>query len=184
MVFWGLCFAALGLIICLLSRTKWCEQPNKKTAVVVGIIIFILGCVVAGIAALELNMLLYIVLSLSFGSPLILVGGYGILQTIQARTQVEGTMKAVLMCQSRGQMCYHPIFSYSVNGKKYTCQSPRSYSQKFVERHYKEGSTYSIYINEKSPADFLLQRRISIGDCIMLGCGVFMALVPFGFLQG
>lgn len=53
----------------------------------------------------------------------------------------------------RGNETYSPVFSYSYNGRKYKTNSFCNYTKRKLEKKYKKGNEYEIYINPEHPED-------------------------------
>ncbi len=70
-----------------------------------------------------------------------------------------------------------PVFEYMYNGTLYQEQTTQNISYKHLTQNMRNGETYSIYVNPKHPAVFILSKKIKVGSIIttILGIMFFIA---------
>lgn len=77
-----------------------------------------------------------------------------------------------------------PVFQYHVEGRRYRGESEESYLRKGrLEKYYKSGQEYPIFVSVKNPRVFVLKRRPFLTDIMQqltgimfLGAAVFMTV--------
>ena len=67
-----------------------------------------------------------------------------------------------------------PIFEYTYNGTYYREQTAQNISHKRLNRSMTQGNVYSIYIDPKHPAVFILAKKIKIGTIVSIILGLFI----------
>lgn len=70
-----------------------------------------------------------------------------------------------------------PVFEYTYNGTYYREQTTQNISHKRLNKGMTQGKMYSIYIDPKHPAVFVLTKRIRIGTIVAIILGLFLFLV-------
>ena len=79
--------------------------------------------------------------------------------------------------QFKAHITSSPIFTYEYKGKTYTTKCADCLSQRYVLRHYKEGETYTIYLDEKNPSFIKPIRRIRLFDIILFLLGLTVIIL-------
>lgn len=67
-----------------------------------------------------------------------------------------------------------PVFEYTYNGTYYREQTTQNISHKRLNKGMTQGKMYSIYIDPKHPAVFVLTKRIRIGTIVAIILGLFL----------
>jgi hypothetical protein len=65
-------------------------------------------------------------------------------------------------------------FEYTYNGTYYREQTAQNISHKRLNKGMTQGKMYSIYIDPKHPAVFVLTKRIRIGTIVAIILGLFL----------
>ena len=65
-------------------------------------------------------------------------------------------------------------FEYTYNGTYYREQTAQNISHKRLNRSMTRGNVYSIYIDPKHPAVFILAKKIKIGTIVSIILGLFI----------
>ena len=65
-------------------------------------------------------------------------------------------------------------FEYTYNGTYYREQTTQNISHKRLNKGMTQGKMYSIYIDPKHPAVFVLTKRIRIGTIVAIILGLFL----------
>ena len=65
---------------------------------------------------------------------------------------------------SKGVAQCAPVFEYTVNGRHIRAQSAEAMGRRKLEGRYREGERYEIFVDEKHPRLFVLQRRVHLLD--------------------
>ena len=69
---------------------------------------------------------------------------------------------------SKGVAQCAPVFEYTVNGRHIRAQSAEAMGRRKLEGRYREGERYEIFVDEKHPRLFVLQRRVHLLDVGLL----------------
>ena len=82
---------------------------------------------------------------------------------------------------SGNSFCHHinistqaPVFEYTYNGTYYREQTTQNISHKRLNKGMTQGKMYSIYIDPKHPAVFILAKKIKIGTIVAIILGLFI----------
>lgn len=67
-----------------------------------------------------------------------------------------------------------PVFEYTYNGIYYREQTAQNISHKRLNKSMTQGNVYSIYIDPKHPAVFILTKKIKIGTIVSIILGLFI----------
>lgn len=120
------------------------------------------------------------VLAIGMGLMFFLIGIYtGIAKFILCRKKVSAIfIEAVAYRSGRGQVVYTPKFSFRYNGRNYCNTSGETHSARKIERKYKNGETYSIYINPKNPNNIRANSRIGGTSLLLMGMGLLFLWFP------
>ena len=65
-----------------------------------------------------------------------------------------------------------PVFEYMYNGIQYHEQTTQNISYKLLTQNMRDGETYSIYVDPKHPAVFILQKKIKVSSIITVVFGI------------
>ena len=65
-----------------------------------------------------------------------------------------------------------PVFEYMYNGTWYQEQTTQNISYKLLTQNMRNGETYSIYVDPKHPAVFILQKKIKVSSIITVAFGI------------
>ena len=65
-----------------------------------------------------------------------------------------------------------PVFEYTYQGHVYKEQTTQNISYKQLTKKMREGETYSIYVDPKYPAVFILQKKIKMSSIVVTFFGI------------
>lgn len=118
---------------------------------------------------------------ITLGGLFVCAGAYNLSARAWCRTVVQGVYQGYQTYYGgNGASTQAPVFSYTVDGRQYREQSPQSEPLKLLRDQMRPGQTYSIYVDPKHPALFVLRRRIHVGECLMIAVGLFFLLGGIG----
>ena len=136
------------------------------------IIIFFIGCVFISIVSLFVPYGEIFVLPL--GS--IVLGVVVILAAFNdfySKDKIEGIYRGYnTYYGGNGVSTQAPVFEYMYNGTKYNEQTTQNISYKLLTQNMRDGETYSIYVDPKHPAVFILQKKIKVSAIITVVFGI------------
>ena len=84
------------------------------------------------------------------------------------RLPVQGVYCSCNVYVSKGVAQCAPVFEYTVNGRHIRAQSAEAMGRRKLEGRYREGERYEIFVDEKHPRLFVLQRRVHLLDVGLL----------------
>lgn len=187
----GICFATSFLIsttslsslpefflirICFVIMKK----KRYKVMPLICLIMFIcfIGCGIVSILSLTLpygEILVYPLGAIIFGLVFILVGVNDLYSLLRCREKVDGVYCGYnTYYGGNGISTQSPIFEYTYNGTYYREQTAQNISHKRLNRSMTRGNVYSIYIDPKHPAVFILAKKIKIGTIVSIILGLFI----------
>ena len=153
-------------IVCFVIMKK----KRYKVMPLICLIMFIcfIGCGIVSILSLTLpygEILVYPLGAIIFGLVFILVGVNDLYSLLRCREKVDGVYCGYnTYYGGNGISTQSPIFEYTYNGTYYREQTAQNISHKRLNRSMTRGNVYSIYIDPKHPAVFILAKKIKIGD--------------------
>lgn len=66
-----------------------------------------------------------------------------------------------------------PVFEYTYNGTRYREQTTQNVSYRQLNQRMAQGNVYSLYVDPKHPAVYILTRKMKAGTIIIIGMGLF-----------
>ena len=113
--------------------------------------------------------------SIVFGLVSILVGVNDLYSLMRCREKVDGVYCGYnTYYGGNGISTQSPVFEYTYNGTYYREQTTQNISHKRLNRSMAQGKVYSIYIDPKHPAVFILSKKIKIGTIVAIILGLFI----------
>ena len=86
---------------------------------------------------------------------------------IRCKDKIEGIYRGYnTYYGGNGVSTQAPVFEYMYNGTKYNEQTTQNISYKLLTQNMRDGETYSIYVDPKHPAVFILQKKIKVSAII------------------
>ena len=77
------------------------------------------------------------------------------------------------------------VFEYTVDGQRIRTQSAEAVGRRELEKCYREGGSYEIFVDEKHPRFFVLQRRVHLfGIGLLASALLCAALRVYCFFAG
>ena len=144
------------------------------------IIIFFIGCVFISIVSLFVPYGEILVLplgSIVLGFVVILAAFNDFYSLIRCKDKIEGIYRGYnTYYGGNGVSTQAPVFEYMYNGIQYHEQTTQNISYKLLTQNMRDGDTYSIYVDPKHPAVFILQKKIKVSAIITV---VFLILPWF-----
>ncbi|HGT0129286.1 hypothetical protein RYE12_18265 [Clostridioides difficile] len=110
-----------------------------------------------------------------FGLICVLIGVNDLYSLLRCREKVDG-----VYCDyntyygGNGISTHAPVFEYTYNGTYYREQTAQNISHKRLNKSMTQGNVYSIYIDPKHPAVFILTKKIKIGTIVAIILGLFI----------
>lgn len=182
----GIFILIMGIIIIVLGK----ESGNLRVLGIAGIVMALFGALVIWEEIWGLNdigRLLMVWLPCGSLGFMCLYSGltHLYIKLFCCRRKITGTfleVKRVCYSAYRNRQSYVPVFQYHVEGRRYRGGSEESYLRKGrLEKYYKNGQEYPIFVSVKNPRVFVLKRRPFLTDIMQqltglmfLGAAVFM----------
>lgn len=140
--------------------------------------VLFIGCGIISIVSLVLpygKALVYPFGAVIFGLIFILVGVNDLYSLLCCKEKVDGVYCGYnTYYGGRGISTQSPVFEYIYNGTHYHEQTTQTVSYKQLNRNMTRGKIYSIYINPKHPAVFILTKKIRVGTIILIIIGSYI----------
>ena len=140
------------------------------------IIIFFIGCVFISIVSLFVPYGEIFVLplgSIVLGFVVILAAFNDFYSLIRCKDKIEGIYRGYnTYYGGNGVSTQAPVFEYMYNGTLYHEQTAQNISYKLLTQNMRNGETYSIYVDPKHPAVFILQKKIKVSSIITVVFGI------------
>ena len=125
------------------------------------------------------------VLGLGLGLLLAFTGVFRLRNVYACRLPVQGVYCSCNLYVSKNAAQCAPVFEYTVDGQRIRTQSAEAMGRRELEKRYREGGSYEIFVDERHPRLFVLQRRVHLFDIGLLASALlFAALGVYCFLAG
>ena len=166
----------------------WKNGPARANPLGAALGVFFLAWGLGGCAAMWLGrsgMQALGALSLGLGLLLAFTGAFRLRNGYACRLSVQGVYCSCNVYVSKGVAQCAPVFEYTVNGRHIRAQSAEAMGRRKLEERYREGERYEIFVDEKHPRLFVLQRRVHLLDVGLLASALrFAALGVWCFFAG
>lgn len=140
------------------------------------IFIFFIGCGITSIVSLLVPYGEIFVLPLGgivLGFVVILTAFNDFYSLIRCKDKIEGIYRGYnTYYGGNGVSTQAPVFEYMYNGTLYHEQTAQNISYKLLTQNMRNGETYSIYVDPKHPAVFILQKKIKVSSIITVVFGI------------
>lgn len=103
----------------------------------------------------------------------IFCGVFNIYQLNFCKKKIKGKFIDVVETRIKYTTVFSPVFKYELNGINYKNSSSQSFSKEYIDEYLKKDLYYDIYINEKNPNLFILEKEKNIGNYIVICMGLF-----------
>lgn len=170
----------IHILTILLAVATFFIIKNKRYKVVplVSWIIFIffIGCGIISAVSLLVPYGEIFVLPLGgivLGLVVILAAFNDFYSLIRCKEKIEGIYRGYnTYYGGNGVSTQAPVFEYMYNGTWYQEQTTQNISYKLLTQNMRNGETYSIYVDPKHPAVFILQKKIKVSSIITVAFGI------------
>lgn len=97
------------------------------------------------------------------------------------KTEVRAVFVRNIPFSFKGTTRFSPVFEYSFNSVEVKNRSFQQFDAKELPS-YVPGNTYTIYIDEKNPENFVVNRRYLVWDILLTALMLMLGLSSFGLL--
>lgn len=155
------------------------QKRYKAMPLICSIIFFsFIGCGIISIISLILpygKALVYPFSAVIFGLILILVGVNDLYSLLCCKEKVDGVYCGYnTYYGGNGISTQSPLFEYTYRGIHYREQTAQNVSYKQLNQRMTQGKVYSLYIDPKHPAVFILSKRIKVRTIISIIIGLYI----------
>lgn len=170
----------IHILTILLAVATFFIIKNKRYKVVPlvswVIFIFFIGCGIISAVSLLVPYGEIFVLPLGgivLGLVVILAAFNDFYSLIRCKEKIEGIYRGYnTYYGGNGVSTQAPVFEYIYNGTWYQEQTTQNISYKLLTQNMRNGETYSIYVDPKHPAVFILQKKIKVSSIITVAFGI------------
>ena len=170
----------IHILTILLAVATFFIIKNKRYKVVPlvswVIFIFFIGCGIISAVSLLVPYGEIFVLPLGgivLGLVVILAAFNDFYSLIRCKEKIEGIYRGYnTYYGGNGVSTQAPVFEYMYNGTWYQEQTTQNISYKLLTQNMRNGETYSIYVDPKHPAVFILQKKIKVSSIITVAFGI------------
>lgn len=158
------------------------KKKRYKVVPLISWIIFILfiGCgIISGVSLLVPygDIFVFPLVGIVFGLVFILVAFNDFYSLVRCKEQVDGIYRGYnTYYGGNGVSTQSPVFEYMYDGTLYQEQTTQNISYKLLTQNMRNGEIYSIYIDPKHPAVFILQKKIKGSSIIAAILGIMFFL--------
>ncbi len=155
------------------------KKKRYKVMPLICLIIFIsfIGSATISILSIVLpygEILVYPLGTIMFGLILLLVGLNDLYSLRRCKEKVDGVYCGYnTYYGNNGVSTQSPIFEYTYNETIYHEQTTKNISYKQLNRNMITGNVYSIYVDPKHPAVYILIKKVKAGTIISVIAGLF-----------
>lgn len=119
------------------------------------------------------------VLGLGLGLLLAFTGVFRLRNVYACRLPARDVYCSCNMYVSKNAAQCALVFEYTVDGQRIRTQSAEAVGCRELEKRYREGGSYEIFVDEKHPRFFVLQRRVHL-----FGIGLLASALLCAALRG
>ena len=154
------------------------KKKRYKVVPLISWIIFILfiGCgIISGVSLLVPygDIFVFPLVGIVFGLVFILLAFNDFYSLVRCKEQVDGIYRGYnTYYGGNGVSTQSPVFEYMYDGTLYQEQTTQNISYKLLTQNMRNGEIYSIYIDPKHPAVFILQKKIKGSSIIAAILGI------------
>lgn len=154
------------------------KKKRYKIVPLISWIIFIafFGCGTISIVSLVVpygELFVYPLGSIVLGLLFILVAFNDFYSLVRCKEKIDGVYRGYNTYYGGNAVSTQsPVFEYIYNGTFYQEQTTQNISYKHLTQNMRTGETYSIYVNPKHPAIFILSKKIKASSIIAVIFGV------------
>lgn len=181
--FLGVVVAAFGFLF--VSCIRHGAALSKTGVVVMAVYCFIWGSLLLAEPLVDYyldiggNYSLYVV-AMGIGLIFLLLGSYmGIIKKFMCSRRVEAQFIGAATYKLKGIRHYTPRFSFRYNGKCYSNTTGEMYSERRLEKKFRKGKSYTIYVNPKNPNTICMKKLPSWSSVLLMFLGILFIMVPF-----
>ncbi len=125
------------------------------------------------------------VLGLGLGLLLAFTGVFRLRNVYACRLPARDVYCSCNMYVSKNAAQCALVFEYTVDGQRIRTQSAEAVGRRELEKCYREGGSYEIFVDEKHPRFFVLQRRVHLfGIGLLASALLCAALRVYCFFAG
>ena len=172
----GIMFIFLGVILILVTA-KGMSLDNKTTYIIGGLFLTV-GILLIIFDFIDYSNGMLVCIGGSVGSLFIWAGTRSIYKTFRCTMKIEATyMGSSSYTNTKGVTTYTPKFRFRINNRQYEKTSGEFFSKRYIEKKYKTGYTYKIYVDPKNPNEFVTRKRLSLMEINLLVMGLLFIWV-------
>ena len=140
------------------------------------IFVFFIGCGTISVVSLLIpygEIFVFPLGSIVFGLVFILVAFNDFYSLVRCKEKIDGIYRGYnTYYGGNGFYTQSPVFEYMYNGTLYQEQTTQNISYKLLMQNMRNGETYSIYVDPKHPAVFILQKKIKVSSILAIIFGI------------
>lgn len=179
-LFIGLIWIFMGVLCFWKMETVY--ESDKRKRNLLGTFFFIFGVIGCLGYVLDSDLLTLAALVLSTSLLCIWVTVNMVIRVISCRTLILAEyVRYNVYSGGKGQRSYSPVFRYYYQGNAYERQTPEALSRKRIERNFRIGENYEIYINSNKPECCVSRRKIP-PICLITGILGIVFLIFYLFI--
>lgn len=151
---------------------------NNKVSYVIAAMLCIVGALVCIFDFIDYSNGMLVCIGGSVGSLFIWAGTRSIYKTFRCTMKIEATyMGSSSYTNTKGVTTYTPKFRFMIKNRQYEKTSGEFFSKRYINKKYKTGYTYKIYVDPKNPNEFVTRKRLSLMEINLLVMGLLFIWV-------
>lgn len=158
--------------VAIIKKKRYKAVPFMSWVVFLSFI----GCGITSVVvsvAPQGELFLYPLLGIIVGFIFISVALNDFYSLVRCKEEIEGVYCGYNTYYGKnGISMQSPVFAYTYDGTFYQEQTTQNMSYKLLTQNMKKGETYSIYVDPKHPAVFLLSKKIRVSSIITAAFGI------------
>ncbi|MDN9333366.1 DUF3592 domain-containing protein [Clostridioides difficile] len=164
------------------------KKKRYKVVPLISWIIFIsfIGCGIISVVSLVVpygEIFIYPLIGIIFGLVFILAAFNDFYSLIRCKEKIDGIYRGYnTYYGGNGVSTQSPVFEYIYNGTFYQEQTTQNILYKHLTQNMKNGETYSIYVDPKHPAVFILSKKIKVSSIITVIFGIMFFIAGITML--
>ncbi|MBQ8814357.1 MAG: hypothetical protein IJZ85_07680 [Lachnospiraceae bacterium] len=114
------------------------------------------------------------IISLIIALGLLSLGIWSFVQKMNCKKQIQGIYVRSDQCLSVGSNISTPVFCYEIASQRYEREAFEAFTGRKSTLKYVEGEAYPIYVNEKRPDFYVLEKTIKPDDFGLILVGIII----------
>ena len=122
---------------------------------------------------------------LGFGVALLLCGiTMGVVKKVRCNRKISATFQGAQTYTVGVHTAYTPVFDFQYEGSHYSNTSGETFSKRKIQKKYRTGEQYDIYIDPRNPNSFCVRKKMEGTDLLLVLLGLLFIWAALLVVRG